>query len=75
MTSPTQAGPGMAGPQHNVMGSPRVRGSPKMGPFSPGGTVLYWFHVFYISSVSLAQDPFTALTGRSSAGFVVPSQA
>uniref|UniRef100_A0A668AI00 Nuclear receptor coactivator 3 n=1 Tax=Myripristis murdjan TaxID=586833 RepID=A0A668AI00_9TELE len=39
MTSPPQASPGMNGPPHNVMGSPRVRGSPKMGarPFSPGG--------------------------------------
>ncbi|KAM9408807.1 nuclear receptor coactivator 3-like [Pholidichthys leucotaenia] len=37
--SPPQASPGMNGPPHNVMGSPRVRGSPKMGasPFSPGG--------------------------------------
>ncbi|XP_061640086.1 nuclear receptor coactivator 3 isoform X1 [Phyllopteryx taeniolatus] len=39
MTSPPQASPGISGPPHNVMGSPRVRGSPKMGasPFSPGG--------------------------------------
>jgi len=39
MTSPPPASPGMNGPTHNVMGSPRVRGSPKMGasPFSPGG--------------------------------------
>lgn len=39
MTSPPQASPGINGPPHNVMGSPRVRGSPKMGasPFSPGG--------------------------------------
>lgn len=38
MTSPPQASPGI-NPPHNVMGSPRVRGSPKMGasPFSPGG--------------------------------------
>lgn len=39
MTSPTQASPGINAPPHNVMSSPRVRGSPKMGasPFSPGG--------------------------------------
>lgn len=39
MTSPPQASPGINAPPHNVMGSPRVRGSPKMGagPFSPGG--------------------------------------
>ncbi|XP_056129327.1 nuclear receptor coactivator 3 [Lampris incognitus] len=39
MTSPPQASPGINGPTHNVMGSPRVRGSPKMAasPFSPGG--------------------------------------
>lgn len=39
MTSPPLASPGINGPPHNVMGSPRVRGSPKMGasPFSPGG--------------------------------------
>lgn len=39
MTSPPPASPGINGPPHNVMGSPRVRGSPKMGagPFSPGG--------------------------------------
>lgn len=39
MTSPTQASPGVNAPPHNVMSSPRVRGSPKMGasPFSPGG--------------------------------------
>ncbi|XP_072238841.1 nuclear receptor coactivator 3-like isoform X3 [Leuresthes tenuis] len=38
MTSPPQASPGINGPPHNVLGSPRVRGSPKMGasPFSPG---------------------------------------
>lgn len=41
MTSPSQASPGISGPPHNVLGSPRVRGSPKTGasPFSPGGTV------------------------------------
>lgn len=40
VTSPPLASPGINGPPHNVMGSPRVRGSPKMGasPFSPGGT-------------------------------------
>lgn len=39
MISPPQTSPGMNGPPHNVMGSPRLRGSPKMGasPFSPGG--------------------------------------
>ncbi|XP_019734986.1 nuclear receptor coactivator 3 isoform X2 [Hippocampus comes] len=39
VTSPPLASPGINGPPHNVMGSPRVRGSPKMGasPFSPGG--------------------------------------
>lgn len=39
MTSPPQASPGINGPPHNVMGSPRVRRSPKTGvsPFSPGG--------------------------------------
>lgn len=39
MTSPTQASPGVNAPPHNLMSSPRVRGSPKMGasPFSPGG--------------------------------------
>lgn len=39
MASPTQASPGINAPPHNVMSSPRVRGSPKMGasPFSPGG--------------------------------------
>ncbi|XP_022055608.1 nuclear receptor coactivator 3 isoform X1 [Acanthochromis polyacanthus] len=39
MTSPPQASPGINGPPHNVMGSPRVRGSPKTSasPFSPGG--------------------------------------
>lgn len=39
MTSPPQASPGINAPPHNVMSSPRVRGSPKMGasPFSPGG--------------------------------------
>ncbi|XP_034724225.1 nuclear receptor coactivator 3-like isoform X4 [Etheostoma cragini] len=35
MTSPPQASPGINGPPHNVMGSPRVRGSPKMGMISP----------------------------------------
>uniref|UniRef100_H3CPC4 Nuclear receptor coactivator 3 n=1 Tax=Tetraodon nigroviridis TaxID=99883 RepID=H3CPC4_TETNG len=37
MTSPTQASPAMNAPPHNVLSSPRVRGSPKMGasPFSP----------------------------------------
>uniref|UniRef100_A0A8C7YTF2 Nuclear receptor coactivator 3 n=1 Tax=Oryzias sinensis TaxID=183150 RepID=A0A8C7YTF2_9TELE len=39
MTSPPQSSPGINGPPHNVLGSPRVRGSPKTGasPFSPGG--------------------------------------
>lgn len=39
MISPPQASSGMNGPPHNVMGSPRLRGSPKMGAssFSPGG--------------------------------------
>ncbi|XP_041748379.1 nuclear receptor coactivator 3 isoform X4 [Coregonus clupeaformis] len=39
MTSPPQSSPGINAPQQNIMGSPRVRGSPKMGasPFSPGG--------------------------------------
>jgi nuclear receptor coactivator 3 len=42
MTSPPQGSQGMNGGQHNVMGSPRFRGSPKMGssPFSPGGMTL-----------------------------------
>lgn len=44
MTSPTQASPGMNAPPHNVLSSPRVRGSPKMGasPFSPGGMNPRW---------------------------------
>ncbi|XP_041743657.2 nuclear receptor coactivator 3-like isoform X2 [Coregonus clupeaformis] len=39
MTSPPQGSPGMNASQQNIMGSPRVRGSPKMcaSPFSPGG--------------------------------------
>lgn len=37
MTSPSQGSPGMNPAQQNLMGSPRIRGSPKMGPFSPGG--------------------------------------
>lgn len=39
MTSPSQGSPGMNPGQQNLMGSPRIRGSPKMGasPFSPGG--------------------------------------
>uniref|UniRef100_A0A8C5GBG5 Nuclear receptor coactivator 3 n=1 Tax=Gouania willdenowi TaxID=441366 RepID=A0A8C5GBG5_GOUWI len=39
MSSPPLASPGINCPPHNVMGSPRVRGSPKMGasPFSPTG--------------------------------------
>nr|XP_020448606.1 nuclear receptor coactivator 3-like isoform X2 [Monopterus albus] len=39
MTSPPQASPGINGPPHNIMGSPRIRRSPKTGasPFSPGG--------------------------------------
>ncbi|KAI7795007.1 nuclear receptor coactivator 3 [Triplophysa rosa] len=39
MTSPSQGSPGLNPPQQNLMGSPRIRGSPKMGasPFSPGG--------------------------------------
>uniref|UniRef100_A0A8C8J8B8 Nuclear receptor coactivator 3 n=1 Tax=Oncorhynchus tshawytscha TaxID=74940 RepID=A0A8C8J8B8_ONCTS len=39
MTSPPQGSPGVNIPQQNIMGSPRVRGSPKMcaSPFSPGG--------------------------------------
>ncbi|XP_051956918.1 nuclear receptor coactivator 3-like [Xyrauchen texanus] len=38
MTSPSQGSPGMNPAQQNHMGSPRIRGSPKMGasPFSPG---------------------------------------
>ncbi|XP_066527194.1 nuclear receptor coactivator 3 isoform X2 [Hoplias malabaricus] len=39
MTSPSHSSPGMNPPQQNIMASPRIRGSPKMGasPFSPGG--------------------------------------
>ncbi|KAI5614461.1 nuclear receptor coactivator 3 isoform X2, partial [Silurus asotus] len=39
MTSPSHGSPGMNPSQQNIMGSPRIRGSPKMGasPFSPGG--------------------------------------
>lgn len=42
MTSPSQGSPGMNPAQQNLMGSPRIRGSPKMGasPFSPGGMCL-----------------------------------
>uniref|UniRef100_A0A8C6U301 Nuclear receptor coactivator 3 n=1 Tax=Neogobius melanostomus TaxID=47308 RepID=A0A8C6U301_9GOBI len=38
MISPPQNNPAMNGPSHNAMGSPKLRGSPKMGasPFSPG---------------------------------------
>uniref|UniRef100_A0A1A8RF57 Nuclear receptor coactivator 3 n=1 Tax=Nothobranchius rachovii TaxID=451742 RepID=A0A1A8RF57_9TELE len=41
MSSQSQASPGLNGPPHNVMGSPRVRGSPKTGasPFSPGASL------------------------------------
>lgn len=39
MTSPSHGSPGMNPSQQSIMGSPRIRGSPKMGasPFSPGG--------------------------------------
>ncbi len=37
MTSPSQGSPGMNPAQQNLLGSPRIRGSSKMGPFSPGG--------------------------------------
>lgn len=42
MTSPSHGSPGMNPSQQNIMGSPRIRGSPKMGasPFSPGGMSL-----------------------------------
>lgn len=39
MTSPSHGSPVMNPSQQSIMGSPRIRGSPKMGasPFSPGG--------------------------------------
>lgn len=39
LTSPSHGSPGMNPSQQGIIGSPRIRGSPKMGasPFSPGG--------------------------------------